>query len=213
MTETLADPMSNNVSAATIHDRHFAAAGAPRSDDLFEDVTSQLVAVFRTQGCPLPLAEELAHKVTREVRARVREVLRRPGLNATWIFGVIQVGELTLDLEGHLFWRGRDEVHLSPKEFDLLALLMKNTGVLLTHATLLRSVWGLEYGSELEYLRTVVHSLRRKIEENPASPAYIVSDPCVGYRFRSPASLAPRFAQSESGLQRLVPMSGLGGAQ
>jgi DNA-binding winged helix-turn-helix (wHTH) protein len=213
MTETLADPISNNASAVTVHNRRFAATGASRSDVLFRDVTSQLVAVFRAQGCPHPLADELAQKVTREVRERVREVLRRPGLNATWIFGVIQVGELTLDLEGHLFWRGQDEVHLSPKEFDLLALLMKNTGVLLTHSRLLRSVWGLEYGGELEYLRTTVHTLRRKIEKNPASPEYIVSEPCVGYRFRNPATLAPRFAHSESGLQRLVPMSGLGGAR
>ena len=57
--------------------------------------------------------------------------------------GVIQVGDLTLDLERHMFWRGDYEIHLSPKEFDLLTLMMKNTDVLLPHVKLLRSVWAL----------------------------------------------------------------------
>ena len=73
---------------------------------------------------------------------------------------MIQVGDLTLDLERHMFWRGDYEIHLSPKEFDLLTLMMKNTDVLLPHVKLLRSVWGLEYGGELEYLRALVYTLR-----------------------------------------------------
>ena len=73
---------------------------------------------------------------------------------------MIQVGDLTLDLERNLFWRGDYEIHLSPKEFDLLTLTMKNTDVLLRHVKLLRSVWGLEYGGELEYLRALVYTLR-----------------------------------------------------
>jgi DNA-binding winged helix-turn-helix (wHTH) protein len=175
------------------------------SGDLFQDVTSQLVAVFRARGCALPLAEELGQKVSGEVQARVREVLRRSGRNATWISGVIRLGDLTLDLESHIFWRGDDEVHLTPKEFDLLALMMKNADVLLPHVKLLRSVWGLEYGGELEYLRTIVCSLRKKIEKNPANPEYIVCEPGIGYRFRNPASAAPRFAQTEP---RLEPLEG-----
>jgi hypothetical protein len=129
-----------------------SASGA--SADLFQNVTSQLLAFFLAQGCMLPVAEELAQKVTGELTARVRGVLRRPGLDASWISGVIQVGDLKLDLERHLLWRGGDEIHLSPKEFDLLAFMMKNADVLLTHVKLLRSVWGLEYGGEVEYLRT-----------------------------------------------------------
>jgi hypothetical protein len=140
------------------------------SGDLFQNVTSQLVAVFQALGCARPVAEDLAQKVTGDVKARVREVLRRLRLDATWISGVIQFGDLTLDLERHIFWRGGDEVHLSPKEFDLLALMMKNADVLLPHVKLLRSVWGLEYGGELEYLRTIVYTLRKKIEKNPATP-------------------------------------------
>src|ERR1700722_11173709 len=160
----------------------------------FQNVTSQLLALFRAQGCALPVAEELAQKVTGELTARVREVLRRPGLGASWISGVIQVGDLKLDLQRHVLWRRGREIHLSPKEIGLLAVMMKNTDVLLTHAKLLRSVWGLEYGGELEYLRTCICTLRKKIEKNPANPEYIVSEPWVGYRFRNPAdSESPSF--------------------
>jgi len=127
-------------------------------------MTSQLLTLFRAQGCALPVAEELAQKVTGELTARVREVLRRPGLGASWISGVIQVGDLKLDLESHMLRRGDDEIHLSPKEFDLLAFMMKNVDVLLTHVKLLRSVWGLEYGGELEYLRTYMCGLRRRLK-------------------------------------------------
>jgi DNA-binding winged helix-turn-helix (wHTH) protein len=156
------------------------------SADLFQNVTSQLLAFFRAQGCVLAVAEELAQKVTGELTARVREVLRRPTLGAFWISGVIQVGDLKLDLQRHILWRGDDEIHLSPKEFDLLAFMMKNADILLTHAKLLRSVWGLEYGGELEYLRTYICTLRKKIEKNPARPEYIVNEPWIGYRFRNP---------------------------
>jgi DNA-binding winged helix-turn-helix (wHTH) protein len=169
--------------------------------DLYQNVMSQLLALFRTQGCALPVAEELAQKVTGELTARVREVLRRPGLAASWISGVIQVGDLKLDLERHMLWRGDDEIHLSPKEFDLLAFMMKNADALLTHVKLLRSVWGLEYGGELEYLRTYICTLRKKIEKNPANPEYIVSEPWIGYRLRIPAG-----CRAPIGLERAVPM-------
>ena len=153
---------------------------------------SQLVGIFHVRGCPLPVAEDLARKVTGEVQARVQEVLRRPGFGATCVCGVIQVGDLTLDLERHMFWRGDYEIHLSPKEFDLLTFMMKNTDVILPHVKLLRSVWGFEYGGDVEYLRTLVYTLRRKIERNPANPDYIVSEPWIGYRFRNPAGVLPR---------------------
>jgi DNA-binding winged helix-turn-helix (wHTH) protein len=189
MTENSADRILNNARVAT--------------HDVFRDVTSQLVAVFHARGCAPHIAEELAQKVTGEVQARVREVLRRPGLDANWISGVIHFGDLTLDLEHHIFWRGDEEVHLSPKEFDFLALMMKNADVLLPHTKLLRSVWGQEYGGEFEYLRTIVYTLRRKIEKDPANPEYIVSEPGIGYRFRNPARVQPGFAPSESRLELL----------
>ena len=168
----------------------FYDAANVASTDLVQNVTSQLLAIFRAQGCALPVAEELAQKVTGELTARVREVLRRPGLDASWISGVIQLGDLKLDLERHMLWRSDDEIHLTPKEFDLLAFMMKNADVLLTHVKLLRSVWGLEYGGELEYLRTYVCALRKKIEKNPANPEYIVNEPRIGYRFRIPVGVA-----------------------
>jgi hypothetical protein len=87
--------------------------------DPLQNVTSQLRAYFRSQGCVLPIAEELAQKVTGELTERVREVLRRPGLDPLWISGVIQAGDLKLGLQRHVLWRRNDEIHLSPKEFDL----------------------------------------------------------------------------------------------
>jgi DNA-binding winged helix-turn-helix (wHTH) protein len=213
MTENPADPNLHNFTGVAIRKERIAATsmdhGVTRhcgqqlclgdlesSDDLFRNVTSQLRAASRVRGCALPVAEDLAQQVTGEVKARVREVLRRPGRDPMWILGVIHVGNLTLDLERHIFWRGDDEVHLSPKEFDLLALLMKNADVLLPHVKLLRSVWGLEYVGELEYLRTIVYTLRRKIEKSPANPEDLMSEPGIGYRFRNPASPARRFPAS-----------------
>ena len=77
----------------------FWASANAASPDLFQQVTSQLLALFRAQGCALPVAEELAQKVTGELTSQVREVLRRPGLGASWSSGVIQVGDLKLDLK------------------------------------------------------------------------------------------------------------------
>jgi two-component system KDP operon response regulator KdpE len=78
-------------------------------------------------------------------------------------------------------------VHLTPTEFELLALLMRNRGVPVTHAKLLRTVWGPEYGTELDYLRSYVRALRKKIENDPARPMYILTEPWVGYRFCDPS--------------------------
>ena len=182
--------LSSTLSPTRVPQPFSECADAAASADGFQNVTSQLLAFFRAQGCVLPVAEELAQKVTGELTARVRQVLRRPGLGASWISGVIQAGDLKLDLERHMLWRCGDEIHLSPKEFDLLAFMMKNADVLLTHVKLLRSVWGLEYGGELEYLRSYICTLRKKIEKNPANPEYIVSEPWSGYRFRIPAGVA-----------------------
>ena len=82
---------------------------------------------------------------------------------------MIETGKLKIDFQRHLCWRGQEEVHLSPKEFDFLAFMMKHPDELLTHVKLLRTIWGLEYGRELEYLRTYVSMLRKKIEDDPAA--------------------------------------------
>jgi DNA-binding winged helix-turn-helix (wHTH) protein len=88
----------------------------------------------------------------------------------------LQAGNLDIDFDRRLFRRDGEVVHLTPKEFDLLALLMRNQGMPLTHAKLLRAVWGPEYGKELEYLRSYVKTLRKKIEADPAKPKYILTE-------------------------------------
>ena len=77
-------------------------------------------------------------------------------------------------------------VHLTPKAFDLLHYLMAHAGVPLTHARLLRAVWGPEYGGEIEYLRTFIHQLRQRLEDDPGAPEYLLTETGLGYRFREP---------------------------
>ncbi|MDP8990099.1 MAG: response regulator transcription factor, partial [Acidobacteriota bacterium] len=123
----------------------------------------------------------------RELTARLRAVLRRTCVAEAAQLSVLHAGKLKIDLERRLLWRDEEEVHLSPTEFDLLAFMMKNMGAPLTHSKLLRTIWGPEYGGELEYLRSYVRMLRRKIEDDPAKPKYIQTEPWVGYRFRNPS--------------------------
>jgi two-component system KDP operon response regulator KdpE len=125
----------------------------------------------------------------RELIARMGAVLRRTRAVSGQATGMVQAGELKMDLDRSLLWKAGQPIHLSPKEFDLLSVLMKNQGIPLTHAKLLRLVWGAEYGDELEYLRTYVRMLRKKIEDDPARPQYIQTEPWVGYRFRNPSDL------------------------
>jgi len=123
----------------------------------------------------------------RELRARMRAVLRRTRLQADAEPSLLEAGDLKIDLDRRLLWRKGSEIHLSPKEFELLAFMMKNVGFPLTHVKLLRSIWGPEYGGELEYLRSYVRALRKKIEDDPENPVYILTEPWVGYRFNNPS--------------------------
>ncbi len=122
----------------------------------------------------------------RELLARLGAVLRRIQLPNASTSGLLKAGSLEIDIDRRILRRAGEEIHLSPKEFDLLACLMKNLGAPMTHVSLLRAVWGPEYGNELEYLRSYVRMLRRKIEDDPARPKYIQTEPWVGYRFRNP---------------------------
>jgi len=117
-----------------------------------------------------------------ELVARLRAVIRRTAPEEATAT-LLRAGDLEIDLDRRLLRRAGEVVHLTPTEFDLLALLMKNQGALLPHAKLLRTIWGPEYGEELEYLRAYVRALRKKIEEDPAQPKYILTEPWVGYRF------------------------------
>ncbi|MGD1093594.1 MAG: response regulator transcription factor [Bryobacteraceae bacterium] len=123
----------------------------------------------------------------RELIARLGAVFRRTHTDVAEARGILQAGDLKMDLDRGLLWKAGEQIHLSPKEFDLLSFLMRNQGVPLTHLKLLRGTWGPEYGDELEYLRTYVRMLRKKIEDDPARPQYIQTEPWVGYRFRNPS--------------------------
>jgi two-component system KDP operon response regulator KdpE len=123
----------------------------------------------------------------RELTARLRAVLRRTR-HEKHEPEVMRAGDLKIDFPKRLLWRGQEEVHLSPTEFDLLAFMMKHPDAPLAHVKLLRTIWGPEYGGELEYLRTYIRMLRKKIEDDPAKPKYILTEPWVGYRFHNPSN-------------------------
>jgi two-component system KDP operon response regulator KdpE len=118
----------------------------------------------------------------RELIARIRAAVRR---NKTAENGNSQIliGDVQLDVERHLVQKKGKIVHLTPKQFDLLHYLMANAGKPVPHAKLLRTVWGPEYGNELEYLRTFVRQVRIKIEDDPANPTYLLTESHIGYRF------------------------------
>jgi two-component system KDP operon response regulator KdpE len=119
----------------------------------------------------------------RELTARLRSAVRRRNAQDSNRDAPIRQGHLELDpVKYRVTKRGRS-IHLTPKEFEVLHYLMMHAGEPIPHARLLKSVWGPEYGSELEYLRTFVRLLRKKIEDDPQNPQYLLTDAYVGYRF------------------------------
>ena len=116
----------------------------------------------------------------RELIARLQANLRRAEPDPEP--AVIATGELEVDLASRTVRRAGQEVHLTPTEFDLLRLLVRNRGRLMTHRDLLVSVWGPGYGDDSQVLRAHIANLRRKIEPT-GGPKYIRTDPGVGYRF------------------------------
>jgi two-component system KDP operon response regulator KdpE len=122
-----------------------------------------------------------------ELAARLRSAVRRSGTVSSDGGGKITVGDIEMDPARRIVRKAGSILRLTPKEFDLLHYLMSNRGVPITHCKLLRGVWGSEYGQELEYLRTYIHQLRRKLENDPSSPEYLLTDPYFGYRFRDSA--------------------------
>ena len=120
-----------------------------------------------------------------ELLARVRAQLRRAqnSVTAEAPSAVLEDGDFRVDLEARgVSVRGK-EVHLTPKEYDLLIYFVRHAGKVLTHHTLLGAVWGSNYTEQGEYLRVFVGQLRKKIEIDPANPRYILTEPWVGYRF------------------------------
>jgi two-component system KDP operon response regulator KdpE len=125
-----------------------------------------------------------------ELLARIRAALRRYAPGDALPPYVSK--ELTLDFESRQLTVRGQEVHLTPKEFDVLKHLIANQGKPLTHRRILQSVWGPDYGEETENLRVVINQLRKKIETDPAHPKYIRTEPWVGYRFQPPRVSAPK---------------------
>jgi len=122
-----------------------------------------------------------------ELMARVRAAVRRSQVTQNNKDTVITIGSIELDTGRRLVRKRGLVVHLTPKEFDLLHCLMSQAGKPLTHARLLTSVWGTEYGNELEYTRTFIRQLRKKLEDDPSRPEYLLTESYIGYRFTDPA--------------------------
>ena len=120
-----------------------------------------------------------------ELLARIRAALRRAqsAKPDEAVSPVLEVGDFRLDLENRSVAVKGSEVHLTPKEYDLMVYLVSHPGKVLTHRTLLASIWGGESVDQTEYLRVFVGQLRKKIEPQPATPRYILTEPWIGYRF------------------------------
>jgi two-component system KDP operon response regulator KdpE len=122
----------------------------------------------------------------RELTARIRAAMRwakAPAAQEDQEPRVLHIGDIELDPVRRLVKKAGHPVHLTPKEFELTHQLMSYAGRPIPHSRLLNSVWGPEYGGELEYLRTFMHQLRKKLEDDPANPRYLLTDAHVGYRF------------------------------
>lgn len=125
-----------------------------------------------------------------ELLARVRASLRRhPSAESIPSF---VSRDLSVDFEQRRITVAGQEVHLAPKEFEVLRHLIANQGKPVSHRRLLQSIWGPEYGEETENLRVVINQLRKKIEKDPSQPRYILTEPWVGYRFQPPKVAAAK---------------------
>lgn len=118
---------------------------------------------------------------TEEVLARVRTALRHR-LSSEVAVPLVQLGDVEIDLAARLVRKAGAEVHLTPKEYGFLAQLAKHPGKVVTHAQLLRSVWGAGHESDVEYLRVAARGVRKKLGEEPSMSSLIKNEPGVGYR-------------------------------
>jgi two-component system KDP operon response regulator KdpE len=120
-----------------------------------------------------------------ELLARIRAALRR---SSTQDQGpqIIATEDFQVDLRQHTATAAGQAIRLTPKEFDVLKFLAENASEPVQHRRLLQAVWGPDYGDEVEYLRVVINSLRKKIEPNPSEPKYLLTVPWIGYRLQLP---------------------------
>jgi two-component system, OmpR family, KDP operon response regulator KdpE len=123
-----------------------------------------------------------------ELLARIRAALRRAVRSARSPGGsVIAAGDLRIDLAKRLVHAGQAEVHLTPLEYKLFGVLMKSAGSVVTRKQLLHELWGPECETQAGCLRVHISQLRRKLEEDPGRPKYLITEPTIGYRIRTPA--------------------------
>jgi two-component system KDP operon response regulator KdpE len=121
-----------------------------------------------------------------ELLARVRAAMRRaPPSGDSGAMHFVS-GDLAIDFESRRVTLKGTTIRLTPKEFDLLKFLVDHANKPIPHRKLLQTVWGPDYGDEVEYLRVVVNQLRKKIEPHPSKPQYLLTEPWVGYRFAAP---------------------------
>jgi len=116
-----------------------------------------------------------------ELLARIRAVMRSRNRGRP-VETVFHAGGLTIDTDRHHVELAGEPVKLTPKEFDLLLLLVRNAGRVLTHKQILNTVWGPAHAEDVQYLRVLVGQLRQKIETTPAEPALVLTEPGIGYR-------------------------------
>jgi two-component system KDP operon response regulator KdpE len=118
-----------------------------------------------------------------ELLARIRVALRRTLAVDQPASGQIVRGGLTIDFDRRRVYRQDEEIRLTPKEFELLAFLASRPGLVLTHRTILKQIWGPHAVDQPEHLRVLMGQLRKKIEPDPSRPHYLLTEPWVGYRF------------------------------
>ena len=120
-----------------------------------------------------------------ELLARIRVALRKAMPSEEGKPEVMySLGNIKVDFERRLVFRGQEEVHLTPIEYKLLAVLVKHRGKVVTHRQLLKEVWGPSYVDQNPYLRIFILNLRRKLEDDPTRPQFLLTEPGVGYRLR-----------------------------
>ena len=119
----------------------------------------------------------------RELVARIQAVVRR-GQRPANPGSQLSIGEVSVCAERRMFFKRGEAIHLTKTEFEIVYLLMRHQGKPLTHKKILSAVWGPEYRDHVEYLRTFVRELRKKVEDDPGKPQYLLTEAYVGYRFR-----------------------------
>lgn len=134
----------------------------------------------------------------RELVARIRATVRRVQTPAPAEDAPIEIGEIRLTPSRRSVTRRGELIHLTRKEFDILHCLMSRAGRVVTYARLLTAVWGADCREEVEYLRTFIRQLRKKIEDDPAHPVYLLTDLYVGYRFADEQMLQDAMPDQEA---------------